>query len=552
MRILPAHTSSQGCLQYRDGTATTVRPGGCRRRTVAEPTDPTTEALTFVETVKAYAAYYGLRTPPSLRAHLRHLIEHDRRAIVVRHLPAECRTALFAIVLASALEYNGRFQKLDLSDVPLDDNSVTVIASVLRSNHTINEVAARGAGLSASALGLLVPALRSSLRVLDLSGNEIADPSTLTAFLHQRTLQTLAIGGCFGAVACRQILEALGGSDALEVLDLSATRLGPEGSRALAVFLRSCKRLRSLDLSHSLCEVAELADALPADMAGLRLAHVPLSVRDCVALSKSLCNRLALTALDVSGCLQLQGSSVEHVEAMLAAFLLAKRRDAGAGALARPKGPAHSVTAGVSLVANDVALGPGVGGRLASMLRGVPTLERLELSSCGLDASVCEVVKALPRAALMELDLSHNSLDMDAVSALALLLSAAPRLSSLRLTTGGRSATELRPVLVALAKARIQRLDLGGHPLNSEDMTLLSHALTLGLQNLRELRLEVDPSHQEGALALASACCRLRQLVTVPWSHTPTGSEALRLAIRATERAVEQNTIFLPEIPRRE
>ena len=153
----------------------------------------------------------------------------------------------------------------------------------LRSGRGVGD---EGARILASALANAVP----SLRFLDLSGNDLgrAGAEALAEALLVSSSGSSYPVGVAAAFAASAPVSATAPC-ALEVLDLSANRVGSEGARALATALsrRGCPRLRRLDLSQNVIGAKGAAAAADVLLSQVRAWAAPGSRSSSASVSSS-------------------------------------------------------------------------------------------------------------------------------------------------------------------------------------------------------------------------------------------------------------------------
>lgn len=145
---------------------------------------------------------------------------------------------------------------LNFSMEPIRIEAVVALSQLLANHPTIHTIEITHASMDSLCFSILCKALHnaSSLRVLDVSYNDITDVSDLPAMLHaNRSLQCLALHhnpvGDEGVAKMVRAIEE--DSLPLEVCSFEATGCTEEGALAIATHLGSCRSLGVLALSHN-------------------------------------------------------------------------------------------------------------------------------------------------------------------------------------------------------------------------------------------------------------------------------------------------------------
>eukprot|EP00581_Thalassiosira_minuscula_P032596 CAMPEP_0183767512 /NCGR_PEP_ID=MMETSP0739-20130205/12228_1 /TAXON_ID=385413 /ORGANISM="Thalassiosira miniscula, Strain CCMP1093" /LENGTH=414 /DNA_ID=CAMNT_0026006421 /DNA_START=132 /DNA_END=1376 /DNA_ORIENTATION=- len=203
------------------------------------------------------------------------MLEHDHVGPCLEelHLPnasiensdqrCKHRDALVQIVLS--LKQNTSINKLAISDITLNPNEISAIASILYDIKALRSLVLRQCGVDYRATSKISCALASnkSVESFDFSNNHIGNrgASALACALDiNTTIKKLKLSGTHlgleGAVAIASLLTS---NSALEVLDLSRNQIGDMGASKIAIALKSNRSLLQLGLrQNNLSDVGAL------------------------------------------------------------------------------------------------------------------------------------------------------------------------------------------------------------------------------------------------------------------------------------------------------
>ena len=246
-------------------------------------------------------------------------------------------------VLAALLE-NGKIKTLNLSGTFLDDKSAKDLASLLKTNTTLQRIYLADNDFGTEGFIAICGALEenANLITLDLSQNDADGLEYVEAIASMveknRTLQILELGICridaeklpilakaleenlaltqlglgfnlIGPEGISTILKIVEKKPLLKVLDLSGNKIGSEGGKLVAEILKTNTTLMRLDLAYNYLGpigANAILNAIPdnATLRSLSLSYNQINGSNAKSIASMLRQNTGLSSLDLS-CNQL-------------------------------------------------------------------------------------------------------------------------------------------------------------------------------------------------------------------------------------------------------
>ncbi|XP_041960832.1 protein NLRC5-like isoform X8 [Alosa sapidissima] len=400
-------------------------------------------------------------------------------------------------MVASVLQSPNSLQELDLSDNDLGDSGAQLLSKGLSSsNCKIHTLRLTDCKLSEKSCGIVASVLQSpnSLIELDLNYNDLGDSGVqlLSKGLSSShcKLQTLRLAKCtLSEKSCGIVATVLQSPNSLIELDLNYNDLRDSGVQLLSKGLSSphCKlqtlRLAKCKLLEKSCGIVATVLQSPNSLIELDLSHNDLRDSGVQLLSKGLSSpHCKLQTLRLAECTLTEKSFVSVASVLQSSNSLIE----------------------LDLSHNDLR---DSGVQLVSKGLTSPhcKLQTLRLAECKLSERSCGIVQS-PNS-LIKLDLSHNDLKDSGVQFLSKgLFSPHCKLQTLRFAgckLTDQSCEIVTSVLQSVNSAQLQQLDLSHNDLGDSGVQPLSKGLSSPYCNLQTLRLRKCGFSDEGYVCLA-------------------------------------------------
>ncbi|CAH1256272.1 NLRP3 [Branchiostoma lanceolatum] len=193
-------------------------------------------------------------------------------------------------------------------------------------------------------------------------------------------------------------------------------------------------------------------------------------------------------------------------------------------------------------------MSPDQTSRLISVLKNVPALRALDMSSSNLTPSSLQpLVRGFRHISLLEeLDLSCNTLGDDGIRVLQFGLSSIPHLAVLRLSSVGMTAVGMLFMAPYMRRlTRLTELDVSGNGIGDIGLEILTTFLLTAMQVLTVRNTGISPA---GIRALVPALAKLNGLIKLNVSDNAIGDDGLECLVNILHLLPAMRVLVLREI----